>query len=125
MVKQNSDFLQAPQATGLVPIVNSLIDWEPEARRRVAVGLLFGEIIKKNGLEADQKEVLRTVEQLAKGYESPGDIISWYYSNPDQLKRVEHIVLEEAVVDLVLRHAKVSDETMSFDDLMNKPAPGR
>ncbi len=93
---------------------------EKEARRRVNLGLLLAEIIKTNSLKADPGKVRTAIENLARGYESPDEVVNWYYSNSEQLKNVEHMVLEEQAIDLVLGGASVTDENVDFDRLTDQ-----
>ena len=94
---------------------------EPVAKRRVALGLILNKIIDVNRLSVDQKRVRVAVEELAMSYENPEQVVNWYYSNHDQLKQVESMVLEDQVVDAVLANAKTADEEISFKDLMQSP----
>ncbi len=93
--------------------------FEEQAKRRVTLGLVLAEIVRKHGLKADAERVRKTVEQLAAGYEQPDEVVKWYYSNKEQLSNVESMVLEDQLVDWVLEQAQVADEAMSFDALMN------
>jgi len=43
-------------------------------------------------------------------------VVSWVYSNPQQLQQIEGAVLEEQVVDLVLESAKVEEKAMPYQD---------
>jgi len=91
---------------------------EPVAKRRVALGLILNKLIETNRLSVDPKRVRAAVEDLATSYEHPEHVVSWYYSNREQLKQVESMVLEEQVVEVVLAKAKITDEKISFKDLM-------
>jgi trigger factor len=96
---------------------------EPLARRRVALALILGKIIETNNLTVDQRRVRSMVEELAASYESPEDVVRWYYAEPKRLREVENVVMEDQVVDLVLDKAKVSEEKLAFQELMQQ-APG-
>jgi trigger factor len=84
----------------------------------VALGLILNKLIETNRLSVDPKRVRAAVEDLATSYEHPEHVVSWYYSNREQLKQVESMVLEEQVVEVVLAKAKITDEKISFKDLM-------
>jgi trigger factor len=62
------------------------------------------------------------VEELAASYEKPEDVVRWYYSDNRRLAEVEAIVIENNVTDFVLGKAKVTDKTVSFDELMGQQA---
>jgi trigger factor len=68
----------------------------------------------------DQKRVRSTVDELAASYESPEDVVRWYYAEPERLREVENVVMEDQVVDLVLDKAKVTEEKIAFQELMQQ-----
>ncbi|MFU8789597.1 MAG: trigger factor [Methylobacter sp.] len=96
--------------------------FEEQAKRRVALGLILGEILDKNEIKLDEDKVRSTVEDMAKSYERPADVIDWYYSDKKRLNEVRQMVLENQVVDWIVARAKVSDEAISFSDAMSKQA---
>lgn len=93
---------------------------EEQAKRRVALGLILGEVIEKNAVQLDNDKVRSTVEEMAKSYESPEDVVAWYYADQKRLHDVQQMVLEDQVVEWLVEQAKVSDETVSFSDVMDK-----
>jgi trigger factor len=96
--------------------------FQEEAQRRVALGLIVGEIIKENKIQADPKRVRTMVEELAATYEEPEQVVEYYYSNRELMSGIESAVLEDQVVDHVLGEAKVNDETSSYDDIVANKA---
>lgn len=89
-----------------------------QAVRRVRLGLVVAEIVKKNELYAKPEQIRAVVEEQAQSYEDPADVVRWYYSDTQRLAQVEALVVEDNVVDWVLGVAKVSDKAVEFDDLM-------
>jgi trigger factor len=94
--------------------------FEEQARRRVALGLILGEMIRKNDIKLDDSKVRSTIEDMAKSYERPGDVVEWYYSDESRLNDVRQMVLENQTIDWLVARAKVTDETISFSDAMSK-----
>ncbi len=94
--------------------------FEPQAERRVKLGLLVGEIMRGNELEVDQARVDEAIAEQAATFEDPDEIIQWYKENEQARSSVENVVLEDQVVDLILEQAKVDEENLSFDELLNK-----
>ena len=92
--------------------------FEEEAARRVALGLLVGEIIKNAELKADADKVRAMVEEAASTYQSPEEVINHYYGNEQLLQGVESAVLEDQVVEHILATAKVTEKDSSYDDLI-------
>jgi len=94
--------------------------FEAQAKRRVALGLILGEVIQKNNLTLDENKVRSTVEDMAKSYESPEEVVSWYYADKSRLTDVQQMVLENQTVEWLVAQAKVSEETLPFSDVMEK-----
>lgn len=91
--------------------------FEDRARRRVTLGLIIGELVKRNGIQVDPARVRRTVETLAASYENPEEVVKWYYENRDALASAQSLVLEEQVVEWLLGQAEVEEKTCTFDEL--------
>jgi len=94
--------------------------FEGQAKRRVALGLILGEIIKQNDMKVDDAKVKATIEDMSSSYERPEDVLEWYYADETRLNEVKQMVLEDQTVDWVVGQAKVSEETVSFEDVMEK-----
>ncbi len=92
-----------------------------QASRRVILGLVLGEVIKVQELKADPVKVREAVEELASTYESPDEVVNWYYSNEEQLSAIESGVLEDEVFDYILDTAKVTEKTVTYQEVI-KPA---
>jgi len=92
--------------------------FEQQARRRVTLGLILGELVKAHGLAARPEQVRALVEEHAQSYEQPGEVVKWLYSEPQRLGEFEGLAVESNVVAWVLEHAKVEDKATSFDELM-------
>jgi trigger factor len=90
----------------------------PQAERRVRLGLLLAELVRAENLQAQQQQIRKSIEEIAQSYERPTEVIQWYLSNRDRLSEIETVVVEDNVVDWVLRHAKVVDTPVAFDELM-------
>ncbi|MFT6301211.1 MAG: trigger factor [Pseudomonadales bacterium] len=94
-----------------------------QATRRVKLGLVVAEIIQRKEIKADAAAVRAQVEQMASSYQDPQQVIDYYYGNPEMLKNIEGLVLEDAVTTSVLDAATVNDEPTTFKDIMNPSEP--
>ncbi len=88
--------------------------FEDQAKRRVTLGLVIGEIVKQNDLQVDNDRVRKKIEEYAASYEKPEEVVNYYYSNEQQLAAVGNVVLEDQVVDWVLNQVNVVDEASNF-----------
>ena len=92
--------------------------FRPQAERRVRLGLVVAELVRSNMLQAKTEQIKAHIEELAASYEKPADVMRWYYSDNNRLAEVEAIVIENNVTDFVMAKAKISEKSVSFDELM-------
>jgi trigger factor len=92
--------------------------FEPEARKRVALGLIIAELVRRENLAARPEQLKAIVQDYAESYERPEEVVRWYYQSPERLREVESLVLENNVVEWALGRARVQDKATAFDDLM-------
>ncbi len=126
LIKQEAEQLAAQMRQNMhIPAGKSGVNldiamFEEQARRRVGLGLVLSEIIKRNQLKADPAKVREQVETVASTYERPQDVIDWYYADRNRLAEVESLVLENQVVEWALQEADVAETKSSFNELMNR-----
>ncbi|TAL76342.1 MAG: trigger factor [Burkholderiaceae bacterium] len=89
-----------------------------ESERRVRLGLLVSELVSSANLKAKPEQVRSRIEELAKNYEQPAQVVAYYLSDRERRSEIEAVVLEENVVGHVLSKAQVSDEKVAFEELM-------
>ncbi|MEW5768952.1 MAG: trigger factor [Pseudomonadota bacterium] len=92
--------------------------FEPQAKRRVSLGLLMDHIVSSQGLVAKDEQVRALVDEFAQSYEDPSEVVGWYYQDPSRLQEAKALVLEENVVNWVLEKAQVTDEATTLEKLM-------
>ena len=90
------------------------------AKKRVALGLLLGHIIRSENLKPDPQRVRQAIEDLAENYEDPQQVIEWYYENPEQMAQIESQVLEQMAIEWIVERARVTEEPIAFDELMKQ-----
>lgn len=93
--------------------------FQPQAERRVRLGLAVGELVRANNLQAQPDQLRAHIEELAQSYEQPAEVVRWYMSDRQRLAEVEAVVIEGNVADFVLSKAKVANKALGFDELMN------
>jgi trigger factor len=96
--------------------------FEESARRRVALGLIIAELSRVEKLQPKPAEVRALIEQEAQSYESPAEVVKWFYMQPQRLQEMEGMALEANVVRWVLQKAKVTEKAVPFDELMGSNA---
>ena len=98
--------------------------FEEAARRRVTLGLLMAETVKIHGIQVDPDRVRERIETIASTYEDEHQVMSYYYANSERLSYIESTVLEDQVVEWILERAKVFEERLSFDQVLNPGQTG-
>ena len=92
--------------------------FRPQAEKRVRLGLVVAELVRKNELQAKPDQLKAHIDELAASYEKPQEVVRWYLGDNRRMAEVESVVIENNVTDFVLSKAKVSEKEISFDDLM-------
>ena len=96
--------------------------FEEQAKRRVVVGLLLGEVIRTHELKADEERVKGLIEEMASAYEDPAEVVEFYGKNKELMDNMRNVALEEQAVEAVLSKAKVTEKATNFSELMNQQA---
>lgn len=99
-----------------VPLPKEL--FQEQAERRVNLGLILSELVKVYNLQAKPEQVRALIEDFAKSYENPGEIVKLHYSSKERLNEAESAVLEDNVVAWVLEKASIVEKKITFDELM-------
>ena len=94
----------------------------PSARRRVAGGVLLAEIARQNSIRIDTSRVVSALQAIASTYEEPEQVVELYSKDPQLMSGLQSRVLEDQVIDWIAQHAKVSEQTLSFSDVMRPGA---
>jgi len=102
--------------------VSQAPDREPfvePARRRVALGLLINDIIRREKLVLDPARANARLDEMVSSYGDAAALKRAYLQNADAMRQVESLALEDQVVDWVLAHAEVQEKPSTFKELMN------
>ncbi|HTD73950.1 MAG TPA: trigger factor [Steroidobacteraceae bacterium] len=89
------------------------------ARRRVALGLLLNDVIRKENLVVDRAKVNERLDEMVSAYGDAGAMKRAYMQNAEAMRQVESLALEDQAVDWILAHAKVREVKSTFKELMN------
>lgn len=108
------------QAKGVQTINLNADMFKAEAERRVSLGLILAEIVQKHQLTATPAQIRGIIEEQAQSYETPDEVMQWYYQSPERMREVESLALEESVVAWVAGQAQVEDIPTTFEELMGR-----
>ena len=96
--------------------------FKEQAYRRVALGLILAKLVEENKLEPTEEQIKAVVANFAESYEDPQEVIDWYYADASRLQGPTSLAVESNVVNFVLGKAKVTEKTLSFDEVMGAQA---
>ena len=94
--------------------------FEEEAKRRVKLGLIIGEIVGEQKLQVDSQLVDQRIQQLASQYADRDQVIQYYRTNNQARASVESLVMEDQVVDWVLGQVVKKENQESFSDIVKQ-----
>lgn len=94
--------------------------FRPQAEQRVRLGLVVAELVRANSLNASPEQIKAHIEDMAASYEKPAEVVRWYYSDNRRMAEVEAVVIENNVTEFVFGKAKMTEKTISFEDLMGQ-----
>ena len=93
--------------------------FQPQAEKRVRLGLVVAELVKANNLQAKPEQLQKHIEELSQSYEKPAEVVRYYLSDRQRMAEVEAVVIENNVTEHVLGQVKVVDKVVPFDELMS------
>jgi len=94
--------------------------FRPQAEQRVRLGLVVAELVRANSLNASPEQIKAHIEDMAASYEKPAEVVRWYYSDNRRMAEVEAVVIENNVTEFVFGKARMTEKTISFEDLMGQ-----
>jgi trigger factor len=89
------------------------------ARRRIALGLLINEIIRREKIVLDPARSNARLDEMVGAYGDPATLKRAYLQNADAMRQVQSLALEDQVTDFILEHAQVHETPHTFKELMN------
>ena len=92
--------------------------FQPQAEKRVRLGLVVGELVRSNNLQARPDQLQAHIEEMSQSYEKPSEVVRWYLGDRQRMAEVEAVVVENNVAEYVLANAKVTDKVLPFEELM-------
>lgn len=90
------------------------------ARKRVLVGLLVGEVARRNELRLDPARVNETLNLIASTYEEPQQVIELYRQDPQLMRGLQGRVMEEQVIDWIAERASHTDQALPFAEAIRQ-----
>ena len=89
------------------------------AQKRALVGLLVGEVARRNDLRLDPKRLTETLRLIASTYEEPEQVIDLYRNDPQLMAGLQNRVMEEQVIDWIADRANHTEKKLSFQEAIS------
>ncbi len=122
MVEEQVQALQADMARRMgikdpsqMPAARDSLD-EP-ARRRVALGLIIGELIRTEGIKVDRARVNARLAEAVGAHPNADELRRQYLQSPDAMRQIESAALEDQLIDWITSRAQVTPKAASFSEL--------
>lgn len=92
--------------------------FEEQARRAAQLGIMVTSLVESNDMKADPERVTAYIDEMAQSYEDPSEVIDYYTNNAQERANIEAVVLEDQLIDFILAQANVTDEEVSYQNLL-------
>lgn len=103
------DVAQAPPREPLI---------EP-ARRRVTLGLLIAELVRRESIKVDPKRANARLDEMVGSFADAAAMKRAYLQDADAMRQIEALALEDQVIDWILARSQVTERHAAFRELMN------
>ncbi|MBT78575.1 MAG: trigger factor [Chromatiales bacterium] len=90
------------------------------AGRNVHMGLLIRELFTEQGMQILREEINDKIIELCPPGQEPGKYQEQCYQDPELLGHIENTVMDEKVVNWLMRKAKTVEKPMSFSGLVSR-----
>jgi trigger factor len=87
------------------------------ARRRVALGLLIGEIVRTQNIKVDRARVEQRLDAITATHPDPQELRRQYLASREAMEQLESAAIEDQAVDWVLSQVKVVEQPSTFQAL--------
>jgi trigger factor len=119
MVQQTAEQAKRNGQTVQIP-ANAHENFMDPARKRVLVGLLVGEVARRNQLRLDSRRLNETLRLIASTYEEPEQVIELYRNDPQLMSGLQNRVMEEQVIDWIAERAQHTEQALSFQEAIRQ-----
>jgi trigger factor len=91
---------------------------EDEAKKRVNISLILGEVIKQHDIKVDPEKVIALLEEAAQSYQDPNAVRAWFKQQKNTMANFEAMAIEEQVLDFLLEQASIAETPITYSELM-------
>ncbi|MFN3235259.1 MAG: trigger factor [Gammaproteobacteria bacterium] len=117
MRQQQMQYFKSINPNANIPEI-PLDTYKERAERQVKLGLLLAEIVQTNKLQPDEAMVEARLDDMAAIYDDKEQAKQWLKGNKNQMQQLMNEIVEDQVVDLVLKSAKIVEKSTDYDELI-------
>jgi trigger factor len=88
--------------------------FEASAHKRVALGLMIGEIVRTQNLKVDRARVEERLASVTASHPDPQEARRQFLASREAMEQLESAALEDQAVDWVLSQVKIVDQPSTF-----------
>ncbi len=92
---------------------------EERARRHVALGILLGDVVRRQRIKPDPEQVRAYIRAAADEYESPEQVEQWYAADSKRLQEIEAVVVEDMALEWILKQVQLKPVSVPLRELLN------
>ncbi len=97
-------------------------DIEAEAKKRVHLGIIFGQYAEQEALQPEPEEMMEILKSRVSAYEQPEVIMSYFLKNEKMMQDIRGMALESKVLEKLLENADVKDVEVPYTQIMEANA---
>lgn len=116
MDRMASQYGMQPEQLGKLSLPDDM--FKDQADKRVRLGLLLSEVIKKYEIKSTKEKLDKKVKEAAAYYQKPEEVEQWYLSNQQALSELEAGLIEDEAVEKLLSEASVTDKNVNYEDVV-------
>ncbi len=92
--------------------------FKAQAERRVRLGLFVDALIRQENVGGTDEQVKALADEIAASYENPAEVAEYFLKDAARAANLKSQATETNVTEWILNHAKTTEETVDFDQLM-------
>jgi len=85
-------------------------EYEPEAVKRIKMGMILGKIAEKEGIAVEDREVDARLKKIAEETKRAYDYVNQFYEKYNLKENLKNGMIEEKTIDLLIEKAKVKEK---------------
>ncbi len=92
--------------------------YTPLAEKKVRLGILIANVVATKNITADAAKVKAAIQRIATQYNQPDQVVNMYYKDKRLLQKIELSVIESTIVEMMISEATITDQHLSYDELI-------